>query len=105
MQTPIPHAIQLTVDVVYYALAARTTLTLVFSSSSNRSGKSLSPLHILGSRRVHSVTRSEVFPSDKEYSQAMRYLLNLQQRGGMEECIKKFEEARYAIGVHNIELD
>jgi hypothetical protein len=40
-QTPIPHGIQLTVDVGYYAPAVRTTLTLVFSSSSNWSGKSL----------------------------------------------------------------
>jgi hypothetical protein len=40
-QTPIPHGIQLTVDVGYYAPAVQTTLTLVFSSSSNWSGKSL----------------------------------------------------------------
>jgi hypothetical protein len=41
----------------------------------------------------------------EEYSQVMRPLLSLQQRGGVEEYIEEFEEARYTAAVHNLELD
>jgi hypothetical protein len=58
------------VDVGYYVPVARTTLILVFLCSSNQSGKSLSPLLILGLGQVHSATWSEDFPSDRHVKDA-----------------------------------
>jgi hypothetical protein len=41
----------------------------------------------------------------EEYPQAMRQLLNLAQKAGVEEYVQEFEEARYSAAVHNPELD
>jgi hypothetical protein len=41
----------------------------------------------------------------EEYPQAMRHLLNLYQKNGVEEYSQEFEEARYAIVVHNPRMD
>lgn len=39
-----------------------------------------------------------------EYPKAMERMLHLQQKGGVEEYVEEFEEARYATAVHNPEL-
>jgi hypothetical protein len=41
----------------------------------------------------------------KEYPRAMRRLMSLRHKWGVEEYVKEFEEVRYAIIVHNPELD
>jgi hypothetical protein len=41
----------------------------------------------------------------EEYPKAMRHLLNLYQKNGVEEYAQEFEEARYATAVHNPGMD
>jgi hypothetical protein len=41
----------------------------------------------------------------EEYPKAMRHLLNLYQKNGVEEYAQEFEEARYATAVHNPRMD
>jgi hypothetical protein len=41
----------------------------------------------------------------EEYPKAMRHLLNLYQKNGVEEYTQEFEEARYATVVHNLRMD
>jgi hypothetical protein len=41
----------------------------------------------------------------EKYPRAMRKLLNIRQKGGVEEYVKEFEEARYATVVHNPMMD
>jgi hypothetical protein len=41
----------------------------------------------------------------EEYLKAMRRLMSIRQKGGVEEYVKEFEELRYATTVHNPMMD
>lgn len=81
----------------------------VATTSMNMAGNATQWLQILklkgdlGDWRNFSIIVLQKFCVD-EYPRAMRKILHLQQKGGVEEYIEEFDEAKYAISVHNPEL-
>lgn len=81
-----------------------TSASLHLEGNATRWFQVYKPKNGLGPWREFEKAIPQKFGAD-EYSQTMRILLDLHQKGTVEDYLKEFEEVRYSNSVHNHELD